>query len=78
MQLVSVPAETYAVLKFSGVGSARAVETYTADLLSSLATSGWSPRAEPVAWFYDPPWTFPSFRRNEVAVRVEPDVTTRP
>lgn len=78
VQLVSVPAETYAVLKFSGVGSARAVETYTADLLSSLATSGWSPRAEPVAWFYDPPWTFPSFRRNEVAVRVEPDVTTRP
>ena len=71
VQLVAVPAETYAVLRFSGVGSVRAVETRTADLLAALAGSGWSPRAEPVAWFYDPPWTVPSFRRNEVAVRIE-------
>jgi hypothetical protein len=26
---------------------------------------------EPVAWFYDPPWTLPWLRRNEVAVPVE-------
>jgi hypothetical protein len=24
-------------------------------------------QADPVGWFYDPPWTIP-FRRNEVAV----------
>jgi len=72
VQLVVVPAETCAVLKFSGTGSVRAVETHTADLLSGLATGSWIPRAEPVAWFYDPPWTLPPLRRNEVAVRVEP------
>ena len=71
VQLVVVPAETYAVLTFSGASSARVVDARTADLLSGLAGSGWSPRAEPVAWFYDPPWTIPTFRRNEVAVRVE-------
>ncbi|PRC49286.1 heme-binding protein, partial [Mycobacterium sp. ITM-2017-0098] len=26
----------------------------------------------PVAWFYDPPWTLPFRRRNEVAVAVTP------
>lgn len=72
VRLVVVPAETYAVVRFRGVGSVRAVETHTADLLSGLEGSGWSPRAEPVAWFYDPPWTIPALRRNEIAVRVEP------
>jgi hypothetical protein len=27
---------------------------------------------KPVDWFYDPPWTLPMFRRNEVVVPVEP------
>lgn len=75
VKLVVVPAETYAVVRFSGVGSVRAVETHTTDLLSGLEGSGWSPRAEPVAWFYDPPWTIPALRRNEIAVRVEPTLS---
>ena len=72
VELVVVPAETYAVLQFSGRGSVRAVDARTAELLSGLTGSGWHPNAEPVAWFYDPPWTLPPLRRNEVAVRVEP------
>lgn len=72
VQLVVVPAETYAVLQFSGRGSVRAVDSHTAELITGLAGSGWRPNAEPVAWFYDPPWTLPPLRRNEVAVRVEP------
>ena len=72
VELVVVPAETYAVLQFSGTGSVRAVDSHTAELLSGLTGSGWRPNAEPVAWFYDPPWTLPPLRRNEVAVRVEP------
>jgi hypothetical protein len=68
-----VPAETYAVLRFSGLGSASAITARKAELAAGLAGSGWSPRAEPVLWFYDPPWTLPILRRNEVAVRVERD-----
>lgn len=75
VELVVVPAETYAVLQFSGSGSVRAVDARTAELLSGLTGSGWHPNAEPVAWFYDPPWTLPPLRRNEVAVRVEPTPT---
>lgn len=72
VELVVVPAETYAVVRFSGVGSVRAVETHKAQLLAGLAGSGWTVRGEPVVWFYDPPWTLPPMRRNEVAIRVEP------
>ena len=71
VELVVVPAETYAVVRFTGVGSVRAVETHKAQLLAGLTGSEWTVRGEPVVWFYDPPWTLPPLRRNEVAVRVE-------
>jgi hypothetical protein len=41
-----------------------------AELEAGLAGSAWVTQAEPVVWFYDPPWTLPPARRNEVAVRV--------
>lgn len=68
--LAVVPAETYAVLRFSGLGSARAVAEKEAELDAALTGSGWAAAGDPVVWFYDPPWTLPPLRRNEVAVRV--------
>jgi hypothetical protein len=46
------------------------VAAETATLLDRLAGSGWTAAGSPVAWFYDPPWTIPALRRNEVAVIV--------
>lgn len=71
VRLVPLPAETFAVLQFTGVGSVRAVDAHKAELIAGLAGSDWSAAGEPVAWFYDPPWSVPALRRNEVAVRVE-------
>lgn len=68
--LAVVPAETYAVLRFSGRGSARAVAEKEAELDAALTGSAWTRVGDPVVWFYDPPWTLPPLRRNEVAVRV--------
>lgn len=70
VELVDVPAETYAVLQFSGDRSPAAVAAKTDALLDVLAGSDVEPTGEPVAWFYDPPWTLPFRRRNEVAVAV--------
>ena len=42
------------------------------EVLRLLQGSGWSPTGDPVSWFYDPPWTLPFLRRNEVAVPVAP------
>jgi len=72
VELVTVPAETVAVLRFSGVATTDEIATRTAQLLSTLQRADVKPEAEPFTWFYDPPWTVPFRRRNEVAVPVGP------
>jgi hypothetical protein len=68
--LVTVPAETVAVLRFTGRWGPRAVAFHTAELSHALRDTAYEPAGPPVAWFYDPPWTIPMLRRNEVAVPV--------
>ena len=70
VRLVEVPAETFAVLRFSGDRGPRAIAERTDELLNTLRDKGFEPTGEPVAWFYDPPWTVPFRRRNEVAVPI--------
>ena len=70
VQLVAVPPETLAVLQFSGTTAPEAVAARTGELVAALEGSAWRPAGAPVAWFYDPPWTLPPLRRNEVAVPV--------
>lgn len=70
VRLTPVPAETVAVLRFSGIASPTAVASRTDELLTALRTAGIDTDGEPVTWFYDPPWTIPFRRRNEIAVRV--------
>ncbi len=70
VHIVTVPGETMAVLRFSGIASDDAIAAQRARLLGLLAPSTWAPSGPPVTWFYDPPWTLPPFRRNEVAVPV--------
>ncbi len=70
--IVTVPVETVAVLSFSGVPDAQAVADARARLAAALPATRWAAAGEPVAWFYDPPWTIPALRRNEVAVPVAP------
>jgi len=70
VRLVPVPAEVVAVLRYTGDRSPAAVEEKRASLLRTLAGSSYQPSGEPFSWFYDPPFTVPFLRRNEVAVAV--------
>ena len=45
---------------------------WQAALVDALDGTDWVAAGPPVGWFYDPPWTIPFFRRNEVAVPVAP------
>lgn len=71
VRLVAVPPETVAVLSFSGDRSPRAVAKRTAELREVLRAKEIDAIGEPVAWFYDPPWTLPFRRRNEIAIPVQ-------
>ena len=70
VRLVHVPAETVAVLRFTGDRSAQAVAARTEELMNTLRDKGIEPTGEPTSWFYDPPWTLPFLRRNEVTVAI--------
>ncbi|MHA7651399.1 SOUL family heme-binding protein [Mycobacterium sp. ML4] len=72
VKLVSVPPVTVAVHRFSGIPTRRAVESHTEHLMSTLGEFGFEATDSPAAWFYDPPWTVPALRRNEIAVPVKP------
>jgi len=72
VEIVEVAGQAMAVLRFSNSRSAEAVAEKTADLLRVLSSSKWAPAGSPVTWLYNPPWTLPFFRRNEVAVSVNP------
>lgn len=72
VRLVTVPAETIAVRRFTGGWGRRAVAAQTAELMNTLRANGFKAVDAPAAWFYDPPWTIPALRRNEIAVPVEP------
>jgi len=71
VKIVEVPGELVAILRFSNSRSADAVALKIAELEKVIATSQWKTAGQPFSWFYDPPWTLPFFRRNEVGVAVE-------
>lgn len=70
VKLVVVPPADYAVLTYSGFTGSEKVHQKTQALQSDLSTSRWQPQEAPQAWFYDPPWTLPFMRRNEISVPV--------
>ena len=70
--LVELPAETLAVRQFSWLATDRRVERQTARLRTELDDApDVRPVGEPTLLRYDPPWTPPFLRTNEVAVAVE-------
>ena len=71
VQLVEIPAETLAALRFSGSWSQELIGQKRHDLNEALQGSNWLPVGAPLNLFYDPPFALPFLRRNEVAVRVQ-------
>lgn len=71
VKLVSVSAETVAVRRFTGNRGPRAIAAQTVELAHVLPGTGFEPTGPPFAWFYDPLWTIPILRRNEIAVAVK-------
>jgi hypothetical protein len=71
--LREVGACRYAVLRFSGSISEKSQDDAHARLLARMKTLGLEALSGPQFAYYDPPWTPPSWRRNEVLVRIAAD-----
>jgi hypothetical protein len=65
------PPAHMAVLKFSGLASDGAVAAKTAELQAMLKARNLMPSGSPIIAQYDPPWTLPFLRRNEIMIPVQ-------
>jgi hypothetical protein len=65
-------AETFAVVQFSGTLSEANRQKYTNLLEAWIQEKGYKQAGLPVFAGYNPPWTIPAFRRNEVQILVNP------
>jgi len=72
VHIVDIPARTIAALRFSGSLSATKVAARETVLLDAVAAAGSHPLGAPMVLGYDPPFTIPFLRRNEVAVVLNP------
>jgi hypothetical protein len=68
VRLREVPAGNYAVVRFSGLVGEKDRAVKTAELMTWLDSKGITPIGQPVLARYNPPWTLPFLRRNEVLV----------
>lgn len=66
--LREVPQSNYAVIRFSGLAGEDKVAAKTTELMAWLDSKGISPVGKPELARYNPPWTLPFLRRNEVMV----------
>ncbi len=73
VSLVPVPERTMAAIRFSGWATDGQVDSRTAELLAVLAEHGVRHTGTPTLNQYNPPWTLPFLRRNEIMVEVLPD-----
>jgi hypothetical protein len=73
IKIVEVPAHTAAVIEFSGLGRQTSYEKKQAELINWIASKGYELIDEARYAAYNPPWTLPPFRRNEVIIPVSLD-----
>ncbi len=70
VKLVPMPSKQMVVIRFSGVANDALIATKTSELRQYAADNKLSVRGEPVLAFYNPPWTLPFFRRNEIMLEL--------
>lgn len=71
VQLREVPARTWAVLRYSGFNTQASIQKRTDELLAWLAEQNIRTVGSPQLARYNPPWTLPMFRRNEIHQEIE-------
>jgi effector-binding domain-containing protein len=70
IEIVAIPEQQYAVIRYSGNYSITSSMERQNELLSAIAATPWQVSGPVSTWFYDPPWTIPWLRRNEAAVPI--------
>jgi len=72
ISFAEVPSKLMAVVRFNGTSSEAQIKKSTKRLMTALnKLEKYKSVSKPVYAGYNPPWTIPYFRRNEVLVEVQ-------
>ncbi|MEH6550720.1 MAG: heme-binding protein [Pseudomonadales bacterium] len=71
VEIISLPARVVAVIPFSGWATDGKVKRYTNQLQQTLETVKLDTLSNPKLNQYNPPWTLPVFRRNEIMIEIQ-------
>ena len=69
--LKDVAGKRFAVIRFSGRAKTKSLEERTKDLQAFIENKQLKAISKPTYAFFNPPWTLPFLRRNEVMIEVE-------
>lgn len=68
--LKEVEGKRFAVIRFSGLPKKESLEKQTKELEAFIHENKLQPASEPTYAFFNPPWTLPFLRRNEVMIEI--------
>lgn len=71
VKLKEVPGKLFAVHSYTGFNTMAKVQSKTDELLAWVQQKNFKPLGTAQLSRYDPPWTLPMFRRNEIMMEVE-------
>ena len=70
VKLIAVPSKRFAVIRFSGSQGDKNMKPHQEQLLAYVREQKLATTGEPILAFYNPPWTLPFFKRNEVMLEL--------
>jgi len=71
VKLAELPPEVFAALRYSGISNDEKFKEKSEQIKAALKDSKWTIAGEPNLFGFDPPYTIPFLRRNEVMIKVE-------
>ena len=70
VKLVEIPGKRFAVIRFSGMAGEASLKDHTDELTKFIVEKKLNALSQPSYAFFNPPWTLPFLRRNEVMIEV--------
>ena len=71
VEISTIPPRRVATLRFSGLMNKKKVDHYSAELSKWIVDNGYTALSPPRSAGYNPPWTLPPLRRNEIHIDVD-------
>lgn len=71
VKLKEIPTTRYAAIRFSGTAGPESLKKKTQALEQFIERQHFTPLEASTYAFYNPPWTLPFLRRNEVLIKIQ-------